>query len=164
MTEGSDKLRFVAKPAVTEFTPLLPIRNVKLTEHDKLAGLMHEAYNVWFGSALPWRPSLEESRAFVKSFFDREVYQPATLVCGPPDKIVSALLVSRPMSESIPRIKQVCTHPLYRSRGLATNLITQCLNVLSGLGVTGLEAVVDAQHGQIVRILRKLGFVESSMP
>lgn len=163
MGKPATKLRFAAKPRHTLFNPLLPIRSAKPNDHEKIATLMHEAYNVWFGSVLPSKPTLEEAKGFVKDFFASSAYPEATLVSGPPGKIVSALLVSRPTADGLPTIADVFTHPLYRARGLATSLITECLNILFRNGQPGLEIVVDSMNEPMIRILRKLDFEESEL-
>jgi ribosomal protein S18 acetylase RimI-like enzyme len=122
---------------------------------------MHESYTVWYGSDVPRQLNFEEARAFVKHFFESTIYDEISLVSGPPGKIVSALLIERPAAGRSPRMVELFTHPLYRSRGLATSLVEECLSLLGKLSQPGLEAIVDPRNERIIRILRKLGFSES---
>lgn len=164
LSDAGGKIRFFSPPKKTDSARLLPIRTVRPSDQEQIAELMQESYTVWYGSDTPRQLDLDQSREFVKSFFNSMVFEEASLVSGPPGKIVSALLISRPPVERTPQIFDVFTHPLYRSRGLATSLIEECLNLLGGLSKPGLEAIVDARNERIIRILRKLGFSESPMP
>lgn len=161
VSNGFEKLRSLIRltgpVVVTKLMPILPLNNPTARDLPLLAKLMYDSYEKGLEPKLP---TIAFAEATLRQIFAGSygAYVPeASFMSGAPQNVVSACFVTLRSREE-GQIAELCTHPLYRARGLATIEIVMSMNSLTKLGVRRLSVFVGERNDVALRMFAKLGF------
>ena len=157
-------LGFSIRAKETIFMPILPLTNPTQKDSPALAKLMFESYAKSPKiNRLTNLPATERYLKTVTSGIRGKFLPDASFISITPGtgNVVSACLITSNSADTAV-IAEIFTHPLYRTRGLATTEIQSAMNFLVKHGIHHLSVSIPEDHEAMRRLLSKLGMSESS--